>query len=450
MSTDRKVIALLPWGNVIEDFLDDIGLTLDQFCDEMTGGWLFGYVEALRLAGWEPVLMCVSRDASVPARQRHRPSGMTVCLLPAWSLYASLADKMKDPYGWTIQSAFGHTPWFRRLDRRARKELVPYLATPLGALASTLRRESCRALLVQEYEHGRFDMCVLLGRWLRLPVFATFQGGDRHVSSLESLLRPVAMRAATGFAVGAPAEAKRLVERYGVSPRRIWPVHNPIDLEVWYPASRSEARRALGLHADARVVVWHGRVDRRRKGLDVLIDAWERLTEQFRPPNTQLLLIGSGADDQWLRQRLDQLPGSGIEWVAGYELKRSRIRRYLCAADLYVLPSRVEGFPVAPLEAMACGLPVIASDIPALAAILHDGINSGGVLVPAGDPEQLARALASLVEHPTTTLGEAARRTVQKRFSHTAVSAQLGRMLADIAPTDAEVDRRDLAPTASS
>src|SRR5207248_1269373 len=218
-------IALLPWGNVIEDFLDDIGLTLDQFCGEMTGGWLFGYVEALRLAGWEPVLMCVSREASVPARLRHRPSGMAVCLLPAWPLYAPLADKMTDPYGWTTRSAFGHTPWFRWLDRRARKELVPYLATPLGALASALRHESCRALLVQEYEHGRFDMCVLLGRWLRLPVFATFQGGDRHANSLESLLRPMAMRAATGFAVGAPAEAKRLAERYGVSPRRIWPVH---------------------------------------------------------------------------------------------------------------------------------------------------------------------------------------------------------------------------------
>ncbi len=433
MSTDRKTIALLPWGNVIEDFLDDIGLTLDQFCGEMTGGWLFGYVEA------------------APARQRHRPSGMTVCLLPAWSLYAPLADKMKDPYGWTTQGAFGHTPWFRWLDRRVRKELVPYLATPLGALASALRRESCRALLVQEYEHGRFDMCVLLGRWLRLPVFATFQGGDRHANSLESLLRPVAMRAATGVAVGAPAEAKRLVERYGVSPRRIWPVHNPLDFEVWHPESRTEARRALGLHADARIVVWHGRVDRRRKGLDVLIDAWERLTDRFRPPNAQLLLIGSGADDQWLRQRLDQLPGSGIEWVAGYELNRGRIRRYLSAADLYVLPSRVEGFPVAPLEAMACGLPVIASDIPALSAILDDGINSGGVLVPAGDPEQLARTLASLVEHPAlTTLGEAARRTVQERFSLIAVSAQLGRMLADIATTDAEVDRRDLAPTASS
>src|SRR5207245_15535 len=105
-------------------------------------------------------------------------------------------------------------------------------------------------------------------------------------------------------------------------------------------------------------------------------------------------------------------------WVAGYELNRGRIRRYLSAADLYVLPSRVEGFPVAPLEAMACGLPVIASDIPALSAILDDGISSGGVLVPAGDPEQLARTLASLVEHPAlTTLGEAARRTVQKRFS---------------------------------
>ena len=225
------------------------------------------------------------------------------------------------------------------------------------------------------------------------------------------------------------------------------------------PQSPFDAQNLEGLQADIMKTLkehgiepGHGGVlfVHRRKGLDVLIDAWERLATRFRPPNARLLLIGSGADNQWLRQRLDQLPDSGIEWVAGYELNRSRIRRYLSAADLYVLPSRVEGFPVAPLEAMACGLPVIASDIPALSAILDDGINSGGGLVPAGEPEQLAGTLASLVEHPTTTLGEAARRTVQKRFSLTAVSAQLGSMLADIATTDAEADRRDLAPTASS
>jgi hypothetical protein len=74
------------------------------------------------------------------------------------------------------------------------------------------------------------------------------------------------------------------------------------------------------------------------------------------------------------------------------------------------------------------------------------------VRVPAGDAEQWARTLASLVEQPalTMTLGEAARRTVHQRFSLAAVSAQLCSMLADIATTDANVDRRGLAPTAWS
>ncbi|MGH7125862.1 MAG: hypothetical protein ACREFI_15925, partial [Stellaceae bacterium] len=139
MSRHRRRLALLPWGNVIEDFLDDIGLTLDQFSERMTGGWLFGHVDALRLAGWEPVLMCVSRDAAATSRRRHLPSGATLCILPAWPLYNSLARRMMDPYGWTVEDAFGYTPWFRWPDRWIRKELVPYLATPLSELARAVR-----------------------------------------------------------------------------------------------------------------------------------------------------------------------------------------------------------------------------------------------------------------------------------------------------------------------
>src|SRR5262249_10703864 len=179
-----------------------------------------------------------------PLRRRHRRSGMPICVLPAWPPYRAVARRMKDRYGWTVRGAFGYTPWFRWPDRWARKELAPYLATPLGALAAALRQENCRALLTQEYEHGRFDMCVLLGRWLRLPVLATFQGGARHAGWLEGLVRPLAVRAASGLAVAATAEAKRLVARYRVPPGRIWRVYNPIDLGAWQRLARAEARRA--------------------------------------------------------------------------------------------------------------------------------------------------------------------------------------------------------------
>ena len=431
---ERKRIALLPWGNVIEDFLEGISLTLDEFCERMTGGWLFGYAQALRMAGWDPVMICVSRDATKPLRRQHAPSGMAVWVLPPWPVYRALARRMKNPHGWTVAGAFGWTPWFRVPDRWMRKELAPYLATPLGALAPVLRREGCRALLVQEYEQGRFDMCILLGRWLRLPVLATFQGGDRHAGWLEPLTRPIALRTASGLAVASAVEAERLVARYCVAPQRIWRVYNPIDLDVWRPVPRTEARCALGIPADARVVIWHGRIERYRKGLDVLLDAWGRVQARADGQRARLLMVGAGADNDWLHDRIRAMPGAGVDWVDRYELDRGRMRHYLSAADLYALPSRIEGLPVAPLEAMACGLPVVASDIPSISEIFEHGDASGAVLVSPESAERFARALELLLSDVglRSKLAEAARRTVEERFSLAAVSAQLGRMLASV------------------
>ncbi|MGH7124937.1 MAG: glycosyltransferase family 4 protein, partial [Stellaceae bacterium] len=314
-----------------------------------------------------------------------------------------------------------------------------------------VRSEGCEALLVQEYEYARFDACALLGRRLGLPVFATFQGGDRHAGRLESLIRRVAMRAGAGFAVAAPAEARRLMSQYRVPPERIWPVHNPVDLDLWYPEPRAEARRALGIPADVRMVIWHGRAERHRKGLDILLDAWGRVRTRVECANAQLMLIGSGPDDRWLRERLERLGGSDVRWVDRYELDRTRMRRYLSAADVYALPSRVEGLPVAVLEAMACGLPVVASAIPALAPIVERGFDSGGVLLPVGDVVWWAETLAALLDDAplSAKLGLAARRGMEERFSPIAAGAQLGRMLAGAAGARGEAKRPGTAATSS-
>ena len=430
----RKTIALLPWGNIIEDFLEPIGLTLETFCRQMTGGWLFGYVDALKLAGWRPVIVCVSRRVSAPLRLRHVPSGTRICVLPAWPAYDRLARHMVNPYGWSLDDAFGPGAGRgrgRRWARQVVKELAPYLATPLGALARTLRHEGCTAILTQEYEYARFDVCVLLGRLLRLPVYASFQGGDGHAGQLEDLFRRRALQAARGLAVGAEGEARRVAERYGVPTARIWPVHNPIDLDLWWPMDRAEARRALDLPPEARIVVCHGRIDMHRKGLDVLLDAWRLVTAARPKQDVRLILVGTGQDDQVLRAELARRQLPGLTWFDRYELDRAVMRRTLSAADLYTLPSRIEGFPVAPLEAMACGLPVVASDIPALRTILEAGRESGGLLVRPNDAAALAQSLGLLLDDPDVSqaLGRIARRRVEENFSIPAVGRQLQAML---------------------
>jgi glycosyltransferase involved in cell wall biosynthesis len=426
-----RTVALLLWGNVIEDFLDRVGLSLDDFCERVTGGWLFGYIQALRYTGWQSVLFLVSRGVEAPTRLRHRPSGTRICILPASKVYNGLARGMIDPYGGSVERVFGRVSRLRRASRFARKEAAPYLSTPLWALARNLRREGCSVILTQEYEYARFDICAFLGRLLRLPVYATFQGGDRHSGRLERLVRPVAIRAARGLVIGADSEAERVIERYRIATRKIWRIHNPIDLDLWRPMDREEARRQLGLPAQSRIVIYHGRIDIYRKGLDLLLEAWEQICAGPCGRDALLLMIGSGHDAAALRERLAAPNLSGVRWHDRYELDRTVMRRYLSAADLSVLPSRNEGFPVAPLEAMACGLPVVGSDIPAMLNIIAHGCASGGLIVPREDPKVLAQTIQRLLDSPDLCreFGRSARRNVEGRFSIETVGRQLDEML---------------------
>jgi len=427
----KRTIALLLWGDVIEDFLDRIGVSLDHFCERMIGGWLFGYMEALRSAGWQPVLFLVSREVKEPVRRRHAPSGAPIWVLPACRAYKGITRGMIDPYGGSIAQVFGSGSRLRQLVCFARKEAAPYLATPLAALARNLKREGCKAILTQEYEYARFDTCILLGRMLRLPVFATFQGGDHHRGRLERLFRPMAVRAAHGLVIGASGEAERVVVRYGIASNKIWRIYNPINLDLWWPMEREESRRQLALPSRSRIAIYHGRIDIYVKGLDVLLKAWEKIRDPCGGQDALLLIIGSGHDDAEFRQRLAALGSPSIRWIDRYETDRTVMRRYLSAADLYVLPSRRDGFPVAPLEAMACGLPVVASDIPAMSNIVERGAASGGVIVKREDPQALADMIQKLLDDDDLRreLGRNARRNVEDRFSIESVGQQLNRML---------------------
>lgn len=402
----RGCIALLtPSVGRIEDYLDTIGLSLADYCERTTGTWLFGYVDALRSAGWEPIIFIVSRDVKTTMCLRHIPSGTRISVLPTSMAVGRATRGMLDRCAGLIKLTL--------------------------ALVRELRRNRCAAILAHDYEYVRFDLCVLLGSLLRLPVYATFQGASAHTRRVEDVIRPITLRAARGVIIGAAGEAQRVIQRYGMNPDQIWPIPNPIDLGVWRPMDRDEARRALGLPSDARIVVCHGRILMDYKGLDVLLDAWEHVSRASGGKGPVLLLIGSGPDGPILRQRLECPDLSSVLWIDRYELDRGIMRLYLSAADVYVLASRREGFPVAPLEAMACGLPIIGTDIPAMLNILQHGIASGGLIVPREDPIALAGAIQNLLHSSQLRdeLGQNGRRNVKERYSIESVARQLDQML---------------------
>jgi glycosyltransferase involved in cell wall biosynthesis len=428
---DRQpAIAILPWGNVLEDFLDPLGVSLEEFCNEFRGSWLFGYAEALRSVGVRTILVCGSKRVAAASRSTHRPTGATIWILPAPRAYRAIDRKMVYPYGQSVSEAFGQLRGRRRLlfpVYFVARQLALYLATPHRALARVLRLEGCAAILCQEYEYPRFDTSVALGRLIGVPVFACFQGGNYHHNDLERFIRPLSIRGCAGLIIGTHSEAERVVGRYHISRQKLARIFNPIDVDVWKPVDRAGARNELGIPHDARVVAWHGRIALDKKGLDLLLEAWAAVCRARETGSLCLVLVGTGDDAQRLRRLLDDMRLHGVLWLDEFVHDPVVIRRYLCAGDVYAFTSRYEGFPVAPLEAMACGLPVVATDVEGIPEILENGEASGGLVVPRDDPEAVAAALVRLLDDPAWSreLGALARRRVETAFSLPATGERL-------------------------
>ncbi len=427
-------IAFLPWGDVIEDFLEGIGISIDDFLNKMSGGWLFGYIEALRLRRIQSAIFCFSESVHEPTRGIHEATGAQIVLLPPSSTYRNLRLKIKNAYGLTTEEMFGPSGGLTRSGRRVKRHLTPYLATPVMPLADEIRREGCSAILCQEYESPRFDASVLIGQLLGIPVFATYQGGNwQQRSRLERVIRPLSIRRCGGLIIGSSAEAARVQKVYGVPSKKISKIFNPLDFSEWRAGSRPDARRNLGIAESARVAVWHGRVDIHTKGLDVLLEAWKIVCASRGEQELLLLLVGTGSDSDNLEDMIRRMQVPHVRWKRDYILDRAEIRQFLAAADMYVFPSRREGFPVAPLEAMACGLPVVASSAPGIVDIFDEGEKCGGIVVPVGDVAALATNLGRLIDDDATarSLGVRARSRVEQAFSLKNVGGQLEKFLSE-------------------
>lgn len=189
-------------------------------------------------------------------------------------------------------------------------------------------------------------------------------------------------------------------------------IGNGVDLATFFPASGEERRALRGrleLPEDRVLCVFVGRLTP-QKDPDLLLEAWA----MGRWPDTHLILVGDGP----LRNRLEARAASGS--LAGHITfvgARTDVAEYLRAADLLVLPSRAEGMSNALLEAMACGIPVVASDLPANREVVGRDGRTGSLVAP-GDAAALAEAIRKLVKNPSLRheIGSAARLLVQSHF----------------------------------
>jgi starch synthase len=234
------------------------------------------------------------------------------------------------------------------------------------------------------------------------------------------------MRHCAGLIIGPGTEAARVQATYGVAPAKIARLPNPLDLAEWQPVPRVEAREKLGLPVTARIAISHGRIDIFRKGLDLLLNAWSKLRAAHPDQDWRLVLIGAGDDAAEFRNLLGRQADLSVIWIDRYIRDRPLMRTWLSAADVYVMASRHEGFPVAPLEGMACGLPVIATAVPGIAELMGDEAPLPGIAVPIADVPVLADALERLLGNVVLLrdLGLRAKQRAQD-FSLASVGTQL-------------------------
>jgi glycosyltransferase involved in cell wall biosynthesis len=162
---------------------------------------------------------------------------------------------------------------------------------------------------------------------------------------------------------------------------------------------------------------------RAEKGHDVLLEAAAEIVRQGH--QVEFVIIGDGPQRPHIEAGIERLDLGRVVRLRG---QVDDVAGALSSADLFVLPSRSEAFPNAVLEAMASGLPVVATAVGGLLELIETGHN--GMLVPVGDSLSLARTIAALIEDPVraAALGAEARRTITSRYSFDRMVASFERL----------------------
>ena len=256
-----------------------------------------------------------------------------------------------------------------------------------------------------------------------LGAMAGHSGGAKGVFSWETISSPkwlvphrlwsyrYAIRRADKVISVSKATAKWLVEKRKVNPDKVLIIPYGVNLDKFNPNIKSVKRRDIGLEQDDIVI---GQVSRlnEQKGHTYLIDAAPAIIA--RQPRVKFVLVGDGP----LRAELTKkIQDKGVEdhfVLLGF---RQDVPELLPLFDVFTLPSLYEGLPNVVLEAMACGLPVVATPVDGTKEAVID--QETGFLVPVGDTKQLAEKLLDVISNDDLKLklGLAGRRRVEDDFS---------------------------------
>jgi glycosyltransferase involved in cell wall biosynthesis len=311
----------------------------------------------------------------------------------------------------------------RKLDRGRYEPLVCCIQAR-GEIAAEIERSGVRVVCLERMKSRRFDWRAV-GELARLLLRERIELVHSHLYHANLYGRLACLRARVPAVVSVhntytrPKLHRRLINRFlavrtrrviavsddikrdlirydGIAPERIVVISNGVDFaRLETPISRAQARAQLGIAAQTVAVGCVARLEE-QKGHRFLLEAMALLTDL----PLRLFIIGDGR----LRAELEQRAASlGVAHATVFLGMRQDVPEILRALDIYAMPSLWEGLSIAMLEAMAAGLPVVATDVGGVHQVL--GADEYGVRVPPACPGELAQAIRSLAASPERRAG---------------------------------------------
>jgi len=197
---------------------------------------------------------------------------------------------------------------------------------------------------------------------------------------------------------------KKNLQDLGIPHDKIRVIHNGIDVDIFYPRKKNQ-------HKNYQQLLWIGRFVS-GKGVNILIDAFQKIVKDFK--EARLILVGEGPQRSQIENQIER---AGLKKnVEIYDYwDNSKIAEIYNQSDIFILPSLMEGVPRTMLEAMACGIPIIVTDLPHLKVI----VEGAGLIFPPGDSAELSCAISRLLNNKELALqlGETGRSKIVQQYS---------------------------------
>ncbi len=228
------------------------------------------------------------------------------------------------------------------------------------------------------------------------------QSEEERESDLRIQTERELMAQANYLVAATPAERIQLMWLYNANMRKIRVIPPGVDIKRFHPISRAEASRAIGAPEGTRMLLFVGRIEP-LKGIDTLLRALTLLKQRAGVSMERLCVSIIGGDEEQEDVEMARLKALGETLGLGNLVtflgtkSQETLQYYYAAAEVVIMPSHYESFGMVALEAMACGTPVVASEVGGLAYLIQDGVT--GFHVPTNDPEELAGKIQLILEN---------------------------------------------------